>query len=100
MAMTCMSVSHTLRLYDIDGLSEDGGTFGVNALTRKSSGLPRYQSSATARLGDPTHGAVVGDSFYFIANSGWDSLDEHGAVKEGKILTAPSLMRAKLNRPG
>jgi hypothetical protein len=55
---------------------------------------------ATATLGDPTHGVVVGDSFYYIANSGWDSLDEHGEVKEGKNLTAPSIMRAKLNRPG
>jgi hypothetical protein len=52
---------------------------------------------ATATLGDPTHGVVVGDYFYYIANSGWDSLDEHGLVKEGRTMTAPSIMRAKLN---
>jgi hypothetical protein len=51
---------------------------------------------ATATLGDPTHGVVVGDYFYYIANSGWDSLDDHGAVKQGKTPTAPIVMRAKL----
>jgi hypothetical protein len=55
---------------------------------------------ATPTLGDPTHGVVVGDYFYYIANSGWDSLDEHGVLKEGKTMTAPSIMRAKLNRAG
>jgi hypothetical protein len=51
---------------------------------------------ATPTLGDPTHGVVVGDYFYYIANSGWDSLDEQGVVKEGKTLTPAVIMRAKL----
>jgi hypothetical protein len=51
---------------------------------------------ATSTLGDPTHGVVVGDYFYYLANSGWDVLDDHGVVKEGKTLTAPIVMRAKL----
>jgi hypothetical protein len=55
---------------------------------------------ATPTLGDPTHGVVVGDYFYYIANSGWDSLDEHGIAKEGKTMSTPIIMRAKLNRPG
>ena len=55
---------------------------------------------ATATLGDPTHGVVVGAFFYYIANSGWDSLDEHGVVREHKTLTAPSIMRARLDRRG
>ena len=55
---------------------------------------------ATATLGDPTHGVVVGGYFYYIANSGWDSLDEHGALREGKTMTAASIMRARLNRAG
>lgn len=54
----------------------------------------------TATLGEPTHGIVVGDYFYYIANSGWDSLDEHGVLKELKAMAAPSIMRAKLNRTG
>jgi hypothetical protein len=35
---------------------------------------------ATPTLGDPTHGVFVGDVFYYIANSGWSNLDEHGGV--------------------
>ncbi len=51
---------------------------------------------ATATLGDPTHGVVVGDWFYYIANSGWDVLDEHGDVKDGERLTSGSVMRFQL----
>jgi len=51
---------------------------------------------ATPTLGDPTHGVVIGDYFYYLANSGWDALDDHGVVIKGKTLTAPIVMRAKL----
>jgi hypothetical protein len=51
---------------------------------------------ATATLGDPTHGVMVGDYFYYIANSGWDVLDEHGNLLEGKRLPVSSVMRAKI----
>src|SRR5271170_4417923 len=26
-------------------------------------------------LGEPTHGTIVGDTFYFLANTGWDQYD-------------------------
>jgi hypothetical protein len=55
---------------------------------------------ATPTLGDPTHGVMVGDYFYYIANSGWDILDEHGVIKAGKSLSAPIIMRTKLNWRG
>lgn len=42
---------------------------------------------------DPTHGVVIGDSFYYIANSGWAQLDEHGEVKPGARLTPARIMR-------
>jgi hypothetical protein len=51
---------------------------------------------STATLGDPTHGVVVGDLFYYIANSGWDVLDEHGDVKAGEKLSAGRVMRFKV----
>ncbi len=51
---------------------------------------------ATATLGDPTHGVVVDDSFYYIANSGWDALDDSGNVKPGVNLTDAMVMRAPL----
>ena len=53
---------------------------------------------ATFTLGDPTHGVVVGDRFYYIANSGWDSLDEHGNIQAGKTLPRAAVMRAELGK--
>jgi hypothetical protein len=49
-----------------------------------------------ATLGDPTHGVVVGDWFYYIANSGWDALDERGDVKAGEKLSPGLVMRFRL----
>jgi len=51
---------------------------------------------ATPTLGDPTHGVIVGDSFYYIANSGWDSLDDHGRRKPGANPSAPLVMKAPI----
>jgi hypothetical protein len=48
---------------------------------------------ATATLGGPTHGVVVGDTFYYIANSGWDALDPDGSVKPGVTMTASLVMK-------
>ena len=50
----------------------------------------------TPTLGDPTHGVIVGRSFFYIANSGWDTLDDHGALKPDAKLTPPRLMRVAL----
>jgi hypothetical protein len=38
----------------------------------------------TPGLGDPTHGVLVGDDFFFIANSGWDRVQDDGTVKPGE----------------
>jgi hypothetical protein len=51
---------------------------------------------ATRTLGDPTHGVVVDGGFYYIANSGWDNLDEHGQIQAGKSMSPAVIMRAKL----
>jgi hypothetical protein len=51
---------------------------------------------ATGALGDPTHGVVVDDWFYYIANSGWNALDEHGDVKAGEKLTPGLMMRFRV----
>lgn len=51
---------------------------------------------ATPTLGDPTHGVIVGDAFYYIENSGWDTLDDHGNRKPGANPTAAWIMRAPL----
>jgi hypothetical protein len=51
---------------------------------------------ATPTLGDPTHGVIVGGSFYYIANSGWNQLDDHGALLPGASLTPARIMRFRL----
>ena len=50
----------------------------------------------TATLGDPTHGVIVNGFFYYIANSGWNEMDEHGNLKAGSRLTPAKIMRFKL----
>lgn len=51
---------------------------------------------STNTLGDPTHGVVVDNTFYYIANSGWDVLDDHGKVKPGMALSEPLVMKFEL----
>ena len=54
--------------------------------------------SHTPTLGDPTHGVVVGSEFYYIANSGWDMLDDHGQrTSNGKVAPA-RIMRVRVEK--
>ena len=69
--------------------------FGLDpSLTHIVSSKVIEQSPANGT--DPTHGVVVGNSFYYIANSGWAQLDEHGDVRAGARLTPPRVMRYDL----
>ena len=54
---------------------------------------------STDTLGDPTHGVVVGNDFYYIANSGWDAVDDHGNMKPGAKPSAPRIMRTQPANP-
>lgn len=54
---------------------------------------------STGTLGDPTHGVVIDNDFYYIADSGWDAIDDHGNFKPGAKLAAPRMMRAPLTSP-
>jgi len=55
---------------------------------------------STATLGDPTHGVVIGRDFYYIANSGWDVIDDHGNAKPGTKPSAPRVMRVNSSELG
>jgi sugar lactone lactonase YvrE len=48
---------------------------------------------ATPTLGDPTHGVIVDHSFYYIANSGWNQIDDHGVLQPGAAFTPARIMR-------
>jgi hypothetical protein len=52
--------------------------------------------AATSTIGDPTHGVIVGSDFYYIANSGWDTLDDKGERKATAKVTTARIMRAAL----
>jgi len=52
---------------------------------------------ATPSLGDPTHGVILDGTFYYIANSGWDSVEDDGSMKAGTTMTNPRLMRVELS---
>jgi sugar lactone lactonase YvrE len=51
---------------------------------------------ATPTLGDPTHGVIVGNSFYYIANSGWNRMDDHGVLQPGAAFTPARIMRFRM----
>jgi hypothetical protein len=52
---------------------------------------------ATSTLGDPTHGVLVDHDFYYIANSGWDALNDDGSIKSDAKLTPVHIMRARMD---
>ena len=47
----------------------------------------RIIDRSSPTLGDPTHGVVVGGEFHYIANSGWNWLDDNGRIKPGAGFT-------------
>ena len=49
-------------------------------------------------LGEPTHGTLVGDAFYFIANTGWDTYDDDGKKKPGSAPVASEIRKIMLGR--
>jgi len=70
-------------------------TFRLDAtLTRIESEMIIERSTGT--LGDPTHGVVIDNDFYYIANSGWDAIDERGNMKPGAKRSVPLIMRGQL----
>jgi hypothetical protein len=46
-------------------------------------------------LGDPTHGVLLPDGFYFLGNSGWDRFADNGSIKPGNA-SPPTILHAPL----
>jgi hypothetical protein len=61
--------------------------------TRIESGTPI--ESGTRRLGEPTHGVVVGRRFAFLANTGWDRVGKDQSIQPG---APPMILEAELAR--
>lgn len=97
-------------LSGIDGLYFEGGSLTATQNGTSPERVVRFELNSTltevvseqiieretSTLGDPTHGAVVRDFFYYIANSGWSELNEHGDLKAGSKLTPARIMRFRL----
>ena len=47
-------------------------------------------------LGEPTHGTVISDTFYFLANTGWDQYDDQGQKKPGSAPVDSSIRKIVL----
>jgi hypothetical protein len=63
------------------------------SLTRVVSEMVVERASPT--LGDPTHGVIVKDTFYYIANSGWDAIEDDGTPKAGAVQTKGLVMKCE-----
>jgi hypothetical protein len=91
-AVTWMQPAGDIALDGIDGLYlfrdsfiavQNGDT--PARIVRFSMDLRKQQvlEANTPGLGQPTHGTMVGHTFYFIANTGWDVYDDNGKKKPG-----------------
>lgn len=48
------------------------------------------------KYSEPTLGVVVGDIFYYVANSQWERFGETGAIARPEDLEAPAILRLRL----
>ena len=73
-----------LYLYRDSFLAVQNGT-APPRIIRFSLDLRQQQvlEANTPELGEPTHGTLVGNTFYYIANSGWPEYDDEGKKKPG-----------------
>jgi hypothetical protein len=91
-AVSWIAHADTVAMHGIDGMYLVGRTLYAIQNGTEPERVTRFVLDSTLRrvvdwsvvergtpgLGDPTHGVVVGDDFYFIANSGWDRFAEDG----------------------
>ena len=99
-----------LALYGIDGLYLRGqeliaiqnGTVPERLLLlRLDPGLTHITGwsvllTRAPGLGDPTHGFIAGRQFQFIANSGWDRVDEQGELNPAAAADNPAIWSIEL----
>jgi hypothetical protein len=103
-----LSVPKTISDFGIDGLYRHGTRLiaiqngiqphRVVALQLSADGLAIESSETLAmnlpQFDEPTLGTVVGDDFYFVANSHWNRFDENNELPEG--LSGPIVLKLSL----
>jgi hypothetical protein len=111
-ALSWLSHPRELALFGIDGLYAHGRTLVaiqngtsperilVLTLDAACRTVERWRV-AVARvpgLGDPTHGVIVGGSFYFLVNSGWDRVADDGRYDPGAVAHPAQVWQLQLPR--
>jgi hypothetical protein len=93
-AVTWLKPADGMALNGIDGLYVYRNSFlavqngtAPSRIMRFSLDLRKQEilEANTPELGEPTHGTIVGDKFYFLANSGWDQFEDDGKKKADAI---------------
>jgi hypothetical protein len=98
----------SISTYGIDGLYRHGNELvviqngirphRVVAMALSNDGLSITGSRTLARnlpeFDEPTLGTIVGDSFYFVANSHWNSFDRNNNLPDG--LSNPIILKLPL----
>ena len=86
-----------LYVYGDSFLAVQNGTTPPRVM-RFSLDLRKHQvlEANTPGLGEPTHGTIVGDSFYVIANTGWGDYDDNGVKKAGSAPVESSIWKVTI----
>jgi hypothetical protein len=107
-----LSMEGRFALGGIDGLYFDHGTliavqngtspervieFPLDAAMTGIASETIFERS-TDTLGDPTHGVIIDRDFYYIADSGWDVIDDHGNLKPEAKVSPARIMRVSLRQ--
>ena len=103
-------IASDFTLLGIDGLYYFKGSLiavqnGVNPnrviKARLNKDLTRFDRFETIEANnpvfdEPTLGVVVKDSFYFVANSQWGTIDDNGKLAPADKLKDPTILKVKL----
>lgn len=108
--VTWMDVADSTAVSGIDGLVRVGRSLIAvqNGTTPKRVVALRMDDGETRVMGwraiesgspvltEPTHLVVVGGEIFFIADSGWDRVNEDGTLKPGIVLEPAHVLRARV----
>ena len=104
-AVTWLKPADNIALNGIDGLyvyrdsfiAVQNGT-APERIIRFSLDLRKQEvlEANTADLGEPSHGTIVENTFYFLANTGWDQYDNDGKKKAGSGSVASTVRKMVL----
>ncbi|HEU4725191.1 MAG TPA: hypothetical protein VFU59_07825 [Candidatus Eisenbacteria bacterium] len=113
-AITSVPKPRSLATSGIDGLyiapgrvvAVQNGTQPIRVLSIDLDAAGRAMTGGTVleqnspELGEPNHGVVVGDDFYFLGNTGWDRVNAKEELETPEDAKPPVILRLMLPRGG